>query len=561
MSLHSEIPPDLNTPPKRIPLQSLQQRYQIISNLGNGSFGTVELAKYRLDKKDLLRVSDDKKGTLLEPLWDSQVNNSNLVAIKTMNRQLPTLHDYTRIKEVKFILSIGSHPCLVQIYEMFIDDINFQLHIAMESMNQNLYQLMKARKDILFSPITLRSILSQILCAIRHIHRHNYFHRDVKPENILVIPSQHYYGSKEAIPPYRRDDNFVVKLADYGLARNVNNAKPYTGYVSTRWYRSPEILLRQKYYSKPIDIWAFGAVACEVANFSPLLPGSNELDQIWRTLKVLGSPVPADANSVHAGSIPMGGFWLNAQTLASRLGFIFPADQGMQILDILPSSDHKELSEVVRACLVWDPSLRADVDRVCSMSYFRDTLVSSENREMLALATSRKLERNTVTPTVGLGAIRSSDGNRVSKKTKLASETWKKQPVHEAMLSPTKILMYDDLDDGYENEFMNTSALSKQDHKDLDEFIIGLEEESQLPNAHQYDYKEASVISLDKPEFSHNARSYHSSRRNSRTETPERDSNANIPRSLQVIQESIYTELDLLAETSFDSGHEINVNS
>ena len=53
-----------------------------------------------------------------------------------------------------------------------------------------------------------------------------------------------------------------------------------TAYVSTRWYRSPEILLRQKWYSRPIDIWAFGAVAVETANFVPLFPGSNELDQI-----------------------------------------------------------------------------------------------------------------------------------------------------------------------------------------------------------------------------------------------------------------------------------------
>ena len=95
-------------------------------------------------------------------------------------------------KEVKFILSVPSHPCLVQIYEMFIDDIQYQLHISMEALNQNLYQLIRSRRNIKFSPVTLKSILSQLLCAIRHIHKCNYFHRDVKPENILVIPTLHF---------------------------------------------------------------------------------------------------------------------------------------------------------------------------------------------------------------------------------------------------------------------------------------------------------------------------------------------------------------------------------
>ena len=121
-----------------------------------------------------------------------------------MKKKLPLLQEYSNVKEVKFILSVPSHPCLVQIYEMFIDDIQYQLHISMEALNQNLYQLIRSRRNIKFSPVTLKSILSQLLCAIRHIHKCNYFHRDVKPENILVIPTLHFYGSKAAIPPYRK---------------------------------------------------------------------------------------------------------------------------------------------------------------------------------------------------------------------------------------------------------------------------------------------------------------------------------------------------------------------
>lgn len=56
------------------------------------------------------------------------------------------------------------------------------------------------------------------------MHKHNYFHRDLKPENLLC-----YHNT--------------VKLADFGLAKEVNSRPPFTDYVSTRWYRAPEVIL------------------------------------------------------------------------------------------------------------------------------------------------------------------------------------------------------------------------------------------------------------------------------------------------------------------------------
>lgn len=565
MSTNLNIPSDINNPPKWIPVQSLQDRYQTISNLGNGSFGSVELAKFRLDKHELFRATNEKKGTLMYPLQDSQVNISNLVAIKTMNRQLPLLNDYTRIKEVRFIMAISSHPCLVQIYEIFIDDINFQLHISMESMNQNLYQLMKARRNINFSPVTLRSILSQVLCAIRHIHRHNYFHRDVKPENILVIPSHQYYGTKQAIPPYRKNDNFVIKLADYGLARHVGNTKPYTGYVSTRWYRSPEILLRQKMYSKPIDIWAFGAVACEVANFSPLFPGSNELDQIWRTLKVLGCPIPLDPHSMdRTTSLPMGGFWKDAHELASKLGFTFPPETGVQIQDILPNAIHAELAEVVRGCLIWDPHQRSTVERLCCMPYFRTTVAAIDLSIQGVNATDPTQQENVELPLKSVKAT-TSTASANNKQFKLVHNGRASKPISPInnVTQPSKVYSYVDLDDGYEKEFMKqmdqaepiTTEEEAKYNFDQDsglmfgnDYIVqhGKENEGNFEVGYT---QENQVISGSKAHYG--------------SPLGEERDQPSVPRSLPMLKESldVTTVLDLITDTSFDSSHEIDVNS
>ncbi|VEU23827.1 DEKNAAC104847 [Brettanomyces naardenensis] len=366
-----------------LPVKLANDRYQLVGNLGSGSFGSVLMAKIR--KSMVPTINEEMsmhRGTLLQPIPNYTRAPSNLVAIKIMNKKLVSLEDYSRVKEVRFILSVRSHPNLVQINDLFIDKLSFKLHIVMEAMDQNLYQLLKARKGCLFSPRTLKSILSQLLAAIRHIHRFRFFHRDVKPENILVMPSNTFYGSKENVPTFMRGDSYVIKLADYGLARHASNLRPFTAYVSTRWYRSPEILLRKQSYSFPVDIWAFGCVAVEAATFRPLLPGQNELDQTWKVLELLGCP--ERTNATPPAKTPLGGYWKDAQALAAKLGFSMPRLAGTSLSSILPRTDiereerHK-LYDVIKSCLLWDPGSRSSAQELSQCPYFESTVLRGED--------------------------------------------------------------------------------------------------------------------------------------------------------------------------------------
>ena len=169
----------------------------------------------------------------------------------------------------------------------------------------------------------------QILSGLEHIHAHGFFHRDIKPENILVSSSSSY--SHDSPGTFRRYSNLVtppatppsytVKIADFGLARETSSKLPYTTYVSTRWYRAPEVLLRAGEYSAPVDIWAIGAMAVEVATLKPLFPGGNEVDQVWRVCEIMGSP----GNWVNkSGKKIGGGEWREGTRLAQKLGFSFP---------------------------------------------------------------------------------------------------------------------------------------------------------------------------------------------------------------------------------------------
>ena len=114
----------------------------------------------------------------------------------------------------------------------------------------------------------IRRISFQIFSGLNFMHRQGYFHRDIKPENLLLMGPE------------------LVKIADFGLAREIRSKPPYTDYVSTRWYRAPEVLLRSTNYNAPIDLWACGAIIAELYMLRPLFPGSSEIDEIFKGLKI-----------------------------------------------------------------------------------------------------------------------------------------------------------------------------------------------------------------------------------------------------------------------------------
>ena len=229
------------------------------------------------------------------------------------------------LREVIFLRTVPTHPHLLPALDIFLDPLAHKLHICMEYMDSNLCQLLKACDHKLLDEKHVKSILVQILSGLDHIHAHHFFHRDIIPENILVSISARNDSdlscySAHVIPP-SIPRTYTVKIADFGLARETHSTLPYTTYVSTRWYRAPEVLLRAGEYSAPVDMWAVGAIAVEIATLKPLFPGHNEVDQVWRICEIIGSPGNWYSK---AGAEIGGGEWREGTRLAQKLGFSFP---------------------------------------------------------------------------------------------------------------------------------------------------------------------------------------------------------------------------------------------
>ncbi|SCW03761.1 LAFE_0G17634g1_1 [Lachancea fermentati] len=131
----------------------------------------------------------------------------------------------------------------------------------------------------------IKNILLQILEGINYIHCQKYMHRDIKTANLLV------------------DHKGVLKIADFGLARNYYGAPPnlkypggagvdakYTSVVVTRWYRAPELVLGDKHYTTAVDMWGVGCVFAEFFEKKPILQGKTDIDQGHVIFKLMGTP-------------------------------------------------------------------------------------------------------------------------------------------------------------------------------------------------------------------------------------------------------------------------------
>lgn len=169
------------------------------------------------------------------------------------------------------------------------------------------------------------------------MHKKNYMHRDLKPENLLCY-------------------NNTVKIADFGLAKEIDARPPFTDYVSTRWYRAPEILLRQPDYNAPIDIFALGAITAELFTMRPLFPGQSEQDQMKQICKVLGTPSRIN--------------WPDGFKLASQMKYKFPQHLPQNLASLIQNASPDAI-DLMTDMMHYDPKKRPTAGECLQYKFFQ----------------------------------------------------------------------------------------------------------------------------------------------------------------------------------------------
>ena len=203
--------------------------YEILTRLGGGTFADVYKA---IEKK-----------------------TRELVAIKVLKKKYSSwekcveLREYKSLKKLQEAASTSTYKGiknLIKLKEIIYIKETGILNLIFEYMEKDLFELMKERSTIKnLNENQIRSVIYQTLLGLSFMHKYGFFHRDLKPENLLVTGE-------------------IVKIADFGLAREIRSIPPYTEYVSTRYYRAPECILKSTNYNSPIDIWALGCIMAEM---------------------------------------------------------------------------------------------------------------------------------------------------------------------------------------------------------------------------------------------------------------------------------------------------------
>ncbi|CAN6486973.1 unnamed protein product [Victoria cruziana] len=282
-------------------------KYTLIKEVGDGTFGTVWRAIHR--------------------------PTGEIVAVKKMKRKYYSWDECMNLREVKSLRKMN-HPNIVKLKEVIRE--NAILYFVFEYMECNLYQFMQDRAK-LFSETEVRNWCFQVFQALAYMHQHGYFHRDLKPENLLVTKDK-------------------IKIADFGLAREVLSQPPYTEYVSTRWYRAPEVLLQSPAYDSAVDMWAMGAIMAELFTLNPLFPGSSEADQIYKICSVIGTP---NQNT-----------WADGLRLANLMNYEFPQFVAVDLTVLIPSVSRDAINLISLLCS-WNPRKRPTAAEALQHSFFQ----------------------------------------------------------------------------------------------------------------------------------------------------------------------------------------------
>ena len=200
-------------------------------------------------------------------------------------------------------------------------------------------------EEVKFSLAEIKSIMKQLFDALYFIHNSRILHRDMKSSNILITK------------------NGVLKLADFGLARALSKSQSqsqpprYTNRVVTLWYRPPEILLGERNYGPPIDMWGAGCIMCEMWTRRPIMQGESEQHQISLISQLCGSIVPET--------------WQHVDKLELYTKLELPKEQKRKIRERLRHYvKDNDAVDLIDKLLVLDPKKRLNADEALEHDMF-----------------------------------------------------------------------------------------------------------------------------------------------------------------------------------------------
>jgi cell division cycle 2-like protein len=287
--------------------------FEFVAKLGDGTYGIVSKVRDKKTKKEYAM-----KGIKMDPEMKEGFPLQSLREIKT--------------------LQLCRHPNVVSLEEILVGNAGMNVYLIMEYVENDIHSLLENREK----PFTIsetKCLLQQLLAGVAHLHEHWVIHRDIKPANLLM------------------SNQGILKLADFGLAREYGSPlEDMTAGVVTLRYRAPEVLLGGS-YTTAVDVWSCGCIFAEFLTKASLFAGHNELGQIDKIFKTLGTPSDR--------------IWPGFSKLPALKSFSFVEQPFSTLKKALPMLSDSGF-QLIKSMFVYDPSRRISAADALKHPYFSE---------------------------------------------------------------------------------------------------------------------------------------------------------------------------------------------
>ncbi|KAJ5986064.1 mitogen-activated protein kinase HOG1 [Penicillium sp. IBT 35674x] len=318
-------------------------RYSALQLVGVGTYGQVW---YACCLKNLMVVDFSATDNL----------TTQAVAIKKITEPFHSLEAAKRsFREVKLLRHLR-HGNVISVQDIFVSPVD-DLYLVTDLLSTDLARVIRSRP---LEDKYIQYFFYQIMVRIDHnaagdlevdfqqrglkyIHSAGVVHRDLKPSNILI------------------DENCDLKICDFGLARTLKLSM--TGYVTTRYYRAPEIMLTWQNYGVEVDMWSSGCILAEMIEGTPLFPGKDHAHQFLIISDLLGSIPPEILPHICAEGV-LTCLWLQTMERITAL----PQRKKQPFRNKFKAASLEAL-DFLEKVLVWDPSQRINATEALAHPY------------------------------------------------------------------------------------------------------------------------------------------------------------------------------------------------